>query len=95
MVRALVLYDEEPEPTRYAEHVELCRTVPGATFRHGKVFGAPMGEPVHRYYAEFEWPDLAAFKEAASSPEFAATGKDAMAMGKRLSVQFAELTEES
>ena len=94
MVRALVLYDEEPEPTRYAEHVELCRKVPGAIFRHGKVFGAPMGEQAHRYYAEFEWPDQAAFKEAVSSPEFAATGKDAMAMGKRLSVEFAELTEE-
>ena len=93
MVRALVLYDEEPDPQRYAEHLELCRAVPGATFRHGRVFGAPMGEPVHRYYAEFEWPDLVAFKAAAGSPEFAATGKDAMAMGKRMSVEFAELEE--
>jgi hypothetical protein len=93
MIRAFVLYDEAPEPQRYAEHVELCRQVPGATFRHGKVFGAPMGEPAHGYYAEFEWPDLAAFKAAASSPAFAATGKDAMAMGARLTVQFADLEE--
>ncbi|MFZ1879419.1 MAG: hypothetical protein WAU41_04570 [Gaiellaceae bacterium] len=93
MIRAFVLYDEAPDTQRYAEHVELCRKVPGATFRHGKVFGAPMGAPVHAYYAEFEWPDMASFKEAAGSPEFAATGKDAMAMGKRLTVQFAELSE--
>jgi hypothetical protein len=93
MVRAVVLYDEEPDAQRYAEHVELCRGVPGATFRHGKVFGAPMGEPAHRYYAEFEWPDMAAFRASVGSPEFAATGKDAMAMGKRMTVEFAELEE--
>ena len=92
MIRALVLYDEEPDRQRYAEHVELCLRVPGATFRHGRVFAAPMGEPKHRYYAEFEWPDMDAFKAAARSPEFAETGKDAMAMGKSFTVQFAELS---
>ena len=93
MVRAVVLYDEAPDPERYAQHLELCKEVPGATFRHGAIFGAPMGEPQHRYYAEFEWPDLESFKAAASSPEFAATGKDATAMGVRLSVEFARLEE--
>jgi hypothetical protein len=91
VVRAFVLYDEEPDPQRYAEHVVLCEQVPGATFRHGRVFGAPMGDAQHKYYAEFEWPDLDAFKAAARSPEFAATGKDAMAMGKPFAVEFAEL----
>jgi hypothetical protein len=91
MVRAVVLYGEEPDPQRYAEHVELCLTVPGATFRHGKVFGAAMGDPPHAYYAEFEWPDQDAFKAAARSPEFAETGKDAMAMGKSFTVEFVEL----
>ena len=91
MIRALVLYDEEPDPQRYAEHVELCRKVPGATFRHGPVTGAPMGEPAHKYYAEFEWPDKETFKQGVSSPEFMATGKDAMAMGKRMSVEFATI----
>jgi hypothetical protein len=91
VVRAFVLYDEEPDPQRYAEHVELCLKVPGATFRHGRVFGSPMGEPKHPYYAEFEWPDKDAFKAAVSSPEFAETGKDAMAMGKRFSVEFVQL----
>jgi hypothetical protein len=91
MIRAFVLYDEAPEPDRYAQHVELCEKVPGATFRHGRVFGAPMGEPEHKYYAEFEWPDMDAFKAGARSDEFMATGKDAMAMGIPFSVEFAEL----
>lgn len=92
MIRAFVLYGEAPDPDRYAQHVELCEKVPGATFRHGPVFGAPMGEPEHKYYAEFEWPDMDAFKSAARSDEFMATAKDAMAMGKRFTVQFAELS---
>ncbi len=91
MIRALVLYDEEPDSRRYAEHVELCRQVPGATVRHGRVFAAPMGEPKHRYYAEFDWPDMEAFKTGARSDEFMATGKDAMEMGGRFTVMFAEL----
>jgi hypothetical protein len=93
MIRALVLYDEEPESQRYARHVELCNQVPGGTFRHGRVFGAPSAEPAHRYYAEWEFPDLGVFKAAARSPEFAATGKDAMEMGGRFTVEFADLAD--
>ena len=92
MVRAFVLYDGEPDAARYAEHVEFCQKVPGATFRHGRVFGAAMGDAPHKYYAEFEWPDMDAFKAAARSEEFAATGKDAMEMGIPFTVEFAELT---
>jgi uncharacterized protein (TIGR02118 family) len=91
MVRAIVLYEQEPDAARYEQHVELCRKVPGGTFSHGKVFGAPMGDPPYRYYAEWEWPDLDAFKSAARSEEFMATGKDAMEMGGKFSVMFAEL----
>ena len=91
MIRAFVLYDEEPDPERYEQHAELCRKVPGGTFRHGKVFGAPMGEPAHRYYGEWEFADLDAFKTAARSPEFMATGKDAMEMGGRFTVEFADV----
>ena len=68
MVKAFVLYDEAPDPQRYAAHVELCLKVPGATFRHGRVFGAAMGDPPHAYYAEFEWPDLDAFKAECADP---------------------------
>jgi hypothetical protein len=91
MVRAFVLYDEEPDPQRYEQHVELCRKVPGGTFRHGTVFGAPMGEPEYRYYAEWEFPDRDAFKAAARTEEFMATGKDAMEMGGRFHVMFADV----
>jgi hypothetical protein len=91
MIRALVLYDEEPDPQRYAEHVALCEQVPGATFRHGRVFAAPMGEPTHKYYAEFEWADMDGFKAAARSDEFMATGRDGMNLGVRFTVEFAEV----
>lgn len=91
MVRAIVLYDEAPDAEWYARHVELCHKVPGATFRSGQVFGAPMGEPAYRAYAEFEWPDRDAFKAGARSDEFMATGKDAMEHGGRITVLFADV----
>jgi EthD domain len=91
MVRAFVVYEAEPDPERYEQHLEFCRKVQGATFRHGKVFGAPMGEPRFKYYAEFEFPDRDAFKAAAGSPEFTETAKDAMAMGVPFHVQFADV----
>jgi hypothetical protein len=93
MVRAIVLYEAEPDPDRYARHIEEFVTpVDCRAFRHGKVFGSPFGEPSARYYAEFEWDDMESFKGAASSPEFAASGKDAMAMGIPFTVQFAEVS---
>ena len=75
MVRAFVLYESEPDPERYERHAELCRQVPGGTFRHGRVFGAPMGEPAYAYYAEWEFPDRDAFDAAARAAcRHAATG---------------------
>jgi hypothetical protein len=91
MVRAFIVYEGEPDAARYKQHVEIARTVPGATFRHGQVFGAPFGDPRFRYYAEFEWPDMESFKQAARSDQFAASGKDAMAMGIPIHVHFAEI----
>ena len=92
MVRAFVLYEAEPDTARYEQHAELCRKVPGSTFRHGRVFGAPMGEPRYKYYAEWEFPDLDAFKAAGRTDEFMATGKDAMEMGGRFHVLFADVS---
>jgi hypothetical protein len=92
MVRVFVLYEQEPEAERFEQHAELCRKVPVATFRHGRVFGAPMGEPLYRYYAEWEFPDQNAFRSAGRSDEFMATGKDAMEMGVPFHVQFAEVS---
>src|ERR1041385_1905531 len=91
MVKAVVLYDDAPDPERYAAHAELCQKVPGGTFRHGRVFGAPAGKPEYAYYAEWEFADMDAFKTAARSEEFMATGKDAREMGGRITVMFAEV----
>ena len=92
MIRAIVLYDEAPDADRYERHVELCRAVPGATFRHGRVFGAPVGEPKHAYYAEFEFPDRETFDSGVRSAEMAATARDAMAMGVPMSIHFADIS---
>lgn len=91
MVRAVVLYAAEPEADAYAQHVELCRRVGGATFRHGPIFGSPTGEPRHRYYAEFEFPDRDSFKAAARTPEFAATGEHAQTLGMPFEVFFVDV----
>ena len=91
MVRAFVLYEREPDPERFEQHAELCRRVTGGTFRHGRVFAAPVGEPRYRYYAEWEFDDMDSFRAAARTPEFAATGKDAMEMGIPFHVQFADI----
>jgi len=92
MYRVVVFYDEEPQTDSYSEHVELCKQVPNGVFRHGKVTGAPMGEPQHAYYAEWEFADKGAFDAAVRSDEFMATGKDAYKRGfPQPTVEFVEL----
>jgi len=92
LVRVFMVYEGEPDAERYERHAELCRKVEGGTFRHGPVFGAPVGERRFRYYAEWEFPDMDAFRAASRTAEFAATGKDAMEMGIPFTVQFAEIS---
>ena len=92
MVRVFVVYEAEPDAERFAQHAELCRQVPGGTFRHGRVFGTPAGEPRFRYYAEWEFPDRDAFRDVASTREFARTGEDAMEMGTPFQVHFADVS---
>jgi hypothetical protein len=93
MVRAFVLYADQPDRAAYAEHVELCRRVAGATFRHGPIFGAAEGEPKYRYYAEFEFTDRESFKAAARTDEFATTGKHARELGVSFDVLFADVAD--
>ena len=45
----------------------------------------------YAYYAEWEFADLDAFKAAARTEEFMATGKDAMDMGVPFHVHFANV----
>jgi hypothetical protein len=91
-VRAVILYEREPDPERYARHVEEFATkVDCDAFRHGKPFGAPFGEPAFAYYAEFEWADRDAFAAGARTEEFAASGKDAAGMGIPFTVTFTDV----
>ena len=92
MIKVFVVYEGEPDPERYERHAELCRRVEGGLFRHGKVFGAPFGEPRFRYYAEWEFPDMDTFRATARSSEFAESGKDAMSLGIPFEVHFAEVS---
>jgi len=92
VVRAIIQYESEPDPERYARHVaEFVEPVRCSAFRHGKVFGSPFGEPAYRYYAEFEWDDMESFQRAVNSDAFAASGKDAMEMGIPFTVHFASV----
>ncbi len=81
MIRVIACYESQPDAERYERHAELCRRVEGSTFRHGRVLRTIHGEPELHYYAEFEFPDLDAFKAVSDSEEFRATGKDAAEMG--------------
>ena len=91
MVRVFVVYESQPDAERYERHVELCRRVPGVTFRHGRVLRTLHGAPELHYYAEFELPDMDAFKAVADADEFRATGKDAAEMGVPHSVYLAQV----
>ena len=91
MIRVFVLYENEPDPDRFSAHAALCRKVEGGEFRHGRVFGGPFGDPPYRYYSEWEFEDMDAFKKAARTPDFAATGEDARSMGIPFHVHFLEL----
>jgi hypothetical protein len=93
VVRVFVLYEREPDAARFERHAELCRRVAAGAFRHGTVFGAPIGEPKFKYYAEWEFPDMDSFKSAARTEEFMATGKDAAEMGVPFHVHFAEIED--
>jgi hypothetical protein len=93
MYRVVVLYEEAPDPDAYAEHAEVSKQVPGGVFRYGKVTGAPMGEPKHAFYAEWDFADKEAFDAAVRSEEFMASGKDAYKRGfPKMTVEFVELS---
>ena len=69
MIRAIILFESEPDPDSLSAAHRRVRIQPVecSAFRHGKIFGSPFGEPSFRYYAEFEWDDMESFKSAMSS----------------------------
>ena len=92
MVKAIVLYRGEPDQEWYeGHHAELARRVPGATFRAGKVFGSPGGEPSYKQYAEFEFPDRETFKAGVNSAEMQAAVADAQTSGIPFEVYFVDV----
>jgi hypothetical protein len=90
MIRIFVTYEAEPESDRLAEHIAVCRRIPGATVRHGAIqrtlFGAPL-----EHYVEFEFADPDAWRSVSTSEEFAAAASDAAAMGIAHSVYVVEI----
>jgi hypothetical protein len=90
MIRVFVLYEAAPDPERYEQHAALCRKVPNSVFRHGVVKRTLRGNELG-YYAEFEFADSDAFKAAAATDEFKATGADAAEMGIPYSVHVADV----
>ena len=90
MIRVFVLYPEEPDPGLYAQHVELSRReVPESTIRHGRIFGSPQGDPDFRYYFEYEFADMEAFRGARGGLQKAA--EDAQRLGVPFRVYFANV----
>jgi hypothetical protein len=91
MVKAVVLWEQAPDADWYGRHGELCSTVPGATFRAGRIFGTPAGESEYAQYAEFEFPDKDAFGRGMKSDEMKAVVQDAQTQGIPFHVYFVEV----
>jgi len=91
MYKVVVLWERAPDADWYSGHAELSSTVPGATFRAGKIFGGPAGEPDRKQYAEFEFEDRDAFDRAMGSDEIKAAVEDAQTQGIPFHVYFVEL----
>jgi hypothetical protein len=91
VVKAVVLWERAPEPDWYARHGELCKKVPGVTFRAGRIFGTPAGESEYAQYAEFEFSDMDAFKRGMNSDEMKAAVEDAQTQGIPFHVHFVDV----
>ena len=82
MVLVLVLYEEVPEPERYAQHAR-CATRAGGDFGNGPMpSAARRASRRYRYMAEFEFPDMDVFK-AAARPRSSPPPADAAELGSR------------
>jgi uncharacterized protein (TIGR02118 family) len=91
VVKAVVLWERAPDADWYSEHAELCKQVPGVTFRAGRIFGTPAGESEYAQYAEFEFADRDAFNRGMTSDEMNAAVKDAQTQGIPFHVHFVDV----
>jgi hypothetical protein len=91
MQKAVVLWEEAPDQEWYARHAELCKKVPGVTFRAGRIFGTPSGKSEYAQYAEFEFTDRDAFDNGMGSDEMKAAVEDAQTQGIPFHVHFVDI----
>jgi hypothetical protein len=91
MFKAVVLWERAPDRDWYAQHGELCKQVPGATFSAGQIFGNPAGRPDREQYAEFEFPDRESFDRGMGSREMGAVVEDAQTQGIPFHAYFVEI----
>jgi len=91
VVKAVVLWERAPESDWYASHAELCKKVPGVTFRAGGIFGTPEGEPDYAQYAEFEFPDMETFRRGMGSEEMKTAVEDAQTQRIPFRVYFVDV----
>jgi hypothetical protein len=91
MYKAVVLWERAPDQAWYAQHAEVCKRVPGVTFRAGRIFGSPAGEPDRQQYAEFEFPDRESFDRGMGSDEMKAAVEDGLTQNIPFHVYFVEL----
>ena len=81
-----------PDPARYEQHDrDSSSKVPGATIRHGKVFGRRFRRARVRALLRVRVPGHGRVQGRHAVEEFAAAGKDAMEMGIPFNVYFVEL----
>ena len=93
MFRAVVLWERAPDADWYSRHAELCKQVPGVSFKAGRIFGSPVGKPDREQYAQFDFPDREAFDRGMTSPEMRAAVEDGQTQGIPFHVYFVELND--
>jgi hypothetical protein len=91
VVKAVVLWERAPDSDWYAGHADLCRKVPGVTFRAGPIFGTPGGDSEYAQYAEFEFPDRETFNRGMGSDEMKAAVEDGQTQGIPFHVYFVDV----
>lgn len=98
VAKLIALYKKPADPAEFdkkyfGEHIPLAEKMPGLQLIElSKVNGAPMGEAPYYLMAELYFDNMDAVKNALSSPEGRAAGKNIMSFaGDLVSMMFAEV----